>query len=211
MFFKTNAQDWPNLNRYKKTNITVVNNKEPVKAVFMGNSITEGWMKYDSAFFKDNHYVNRGISGQTSPQMLLRFTQDVLDLQPKVVVILAGTNDIAENTGPITDKEILDNIKAMAALAKANNIKIILCSILPASYFPWRKGLHPDKRIPRVNTLIQNYAKDNHLGYVDYFSAMANKKNGLIEEYGNDAVHPNEKGYQIMAPLVKSAIEKILK
>lgn len=204
------AQDWANLNKYKKENEAIINNADTVNAVFMGNSITEGWFRFDSAFFKDNNYVNRGIGGQTSPQMLLRFTQDVLDLKPRAVVILAGTNDIAENTGPMTDKAILDNIKAMATLANAHQIKVILCSVLPASHFPWRKGLKPNERIPKVNALIQQYAEENGFGYVDYFSAMANGKNGLIDEYGYDAVHPNEKGYAVMKPLVQKAIDKVL-
>jgi len=215
-FFKPknliSAQDWANLNRYKNENSALVapqNNENRI--VFMGNSITEAWATYDSLFFKENPYINRGISGQTTPQMLLRFKADVIDLKPKTVVLLAGTNDLAENTGPTTFDAIMNNIISMVQLAKVNGIKVVLSSILPAYDYPWKKGLYPNEKIPALNKLIKTYADDNSIIYLDYFSAMIDEKNGLIDDYTYDGVHPNKKGYNIMKPLVKDAIEKTLK
>jgi lysophospholipase L1-like esterase len=162
-------------------------------------------------FFKDRPYINRGISGQTTPQMLLRFRQDVIDLQPKAVVILAGTNDIAGNTGPSTLEMIEDNLASMAQLAKANGIKVILCSVLPAFDYPWRPGMEPNVKIPELNKWIKAYAEKNKFIYVDYFSAMADDRNGLPSDLSKDGVHPNKKGYEIMQPMVEKAIAKALK
>lgn len=167
----------------------------------------------DSVFsiFKENHnYINRGISGQTSPQMLLRFRSDVIDLHPEAVVILSGINDIAGNTGPSTLQMIMDNIISMAELAKANNIDVILCSVLPAYDFPWNPGLEPAMKIVALNKMIKKYAIENQLTFVDYFSAMVDDKNGLKAEYSEDGVHPNTKGYSIMEPLVNKAIKKVI-
>lgn len=147
-------------------------------------------------------YVNRGISGQTTPQMLVRFRQDVINLKPSVVVILAGINDIAGNTGPSTIEGIADNIMSMAELAKANNIKVVLCSVLPAFDFPWRQGLEPAEKVVKLNALLKSYAEKHNFVYVDYFTAMANESNGLKNELGNDGVHPNATGYSIMEPLI---------
>ncbi len=203
--------DWANLKQFKDDNKEL---GEPAKGeqrvVFMGNSITIGWINKCPDFFEGRSYINRGISGQTTPQMLLRFRQDVIDLQPKAVVILAGTNDIAGNTGPSTQKMIEDNIASMTQLAQANNIKVILCSVLPASDYPWSKGLHPDKKIPELNKWIKEFAQTHDCIYVDYFSALVNNENGMDSVFSKDGVHPTEKGYAVMAPLVEQAISQAL-
>lgn len=207
----SNAQDWPNLQRYQKENEALpVLQPDEKRVVFMGNSITEGWAHLHPEFFKDNNYVNRGIGGQTTPQMLIRFRQDVIHLGPAAVVILAGVNDIAENTGPSTLYMTFDNIVSMTELAKANNIKVILCSLLPAYDFPWRPGLEPAEKVMQLNTMLKDYAMENNITYVDYFTPMANNANGLKEELGDDGIHPNLQGYLIMEPLVQDAITQVL-
>lgn len=209
-FYMVEAQDWQNLNRYQKENKELMTfGIDENRVVFMGNSITEGWLKIRPDFFKNKPYVNRGVSGQTTPQMLLRFKQDVINLKPSVVVILAGVNDIAENTGPITIDNIFNNIISMIELAKVNNIKVILCSVLPVLDFPWRRGLKPSGKIINLNNLLRGYAKQHSLVYVDYFSIMVNSSNGLIEAYGYDGVHPNELGYSIMEPLLEKGITEV--
>lgn len=180
------------------------------RIVFYGNSITIGWLHSMPSFFEGKPYINRGISGQTTPQMLVRFRQDVIDLQPKVVVILAGTNDIAGNTGPITLEQILANIISMSQLAKSNNIQVVLSSVLPASDYTWKPGMQPNIKIPKLNAMIKAYALSNELVYLDYFSALVNKENGMNKELAADGVHPTKKGYEIMAPLAEKAIEKAL-
>jgi lysophospholipase L1-like esterase len=204
-------QDWPNLNRFEADNEKIKSSSDKNRVVFMGNSIIEGWIRADSAFFADNPYIDRGISGQTSPQMLLRFRQDVIDLHPAVVVILAGTNDIAQNTGPMTPEQSLGNIISMAELAKANHIRVVISSVLPAYDFPWRKGLAPAEKIFQLNTMLKNYADKNHIVYLDYFSAMADERNGLPETLSKDGVHPNLAGYKIMEPLAQKAIAEAMK
>lgn len=210
--FQAQAQDWPNLARYEKENASL---PRPLpgenRIVFMGNSITEQWKKIDSAFFANKNYVNRGISGQTSSQMLVRFRQDVILLQPKLVVISAGTNDIAENTGPISLENILNNIIAMCDMAKANHIKVVLTSVLPAKAFSWRKQLEPAPRIIALNKMIKGYAAVNHLVYVDYHSAMADADGGLKASFSKDGVHPNLMGYKVMEPLVVYGITRALR
>jgi lysophospholipase L1-like esterase len=205
------AQDWANLNHYKSKNekLSLPSSNEN-RVVFMGNSITESWGSMCPEFFSKKSYINRGISGQTTPQMLIRFRADVIDLKPKVVVILAGTNDIAGNTGPTTLKTISDNIFSMAELAKSNGIKVILSSVIPAYDFPWRTGLNPSEKIIKLNELIKNYAVKNGIEYLDYFTPMVDQKNGLKDEYTYDGVHPNKKGYQLMEPLAEEAIRKVL-
>lgn len=204
--------DWANLKQFQEANSTLgAPAEDEQRVVFMGNSITIGWINTCPDFFKDRPYINRGISGQTTPQMLLRFKQDVINLQPKVVVILAGTNDIAGNTGPSTQKMIEDNLACMVQLAQANNIEVILCSVLPASDYPWRPGLNPDKKIPALNKWIEQYAKQNNCIYVDYFSVLANEENGMNKDLAYDGVHPTAAGYAIMAPLVEEAIQKAKK
>ncbi|MGB5228397.1 MAG: SGNH/GDSL hydrolase family protein [Eudoraea sp.] len=211
MYSLLSAQDWAQLAHFEKANNELsmpANNEDRV--VFMGNSITIGWSNHQPQFFKDKPYVNRGISGQTTPQMLVRFRQDVIDLKPKVVVILAGTNDIAGNTGPSTLQMIADNVMSMAELADANGIKVVLCSVLPAYDYPWRKGLMPNEKIPALNKIIKSYAGSKDFVYLDYFTAMTDGKNGLKEDLGSDGVHPNKKGYELMAPLAEKAIAKAL-
>lgn len=205
------AQDWADLAHFKKANSLVEAPAENEnRVVFMGNSITIGWLKARPSFFKNKPYINRGISGQTTPQMLLRFRQDVIDLEPKIVVILAGTNDIAGNTGPATLAMIMNNIKGMAELAKSNNIKVILSSTLPAYDYPWRPGLKPNEKIPVLNTMIKEYAETNEHIYLDYFSAMADDRNGLPKKYAADEVHPTIEGYKVMEPMLEAAIKKAL-
>lgn len=206
------GQDWPNLNRYKKENFKIALNLiEHNRVVFMGNSITEGWLSKSPDFFKNRNYINRGISGQTTPQMLLRFRQDVVDLKPAIVVILAGINDIAQNTGPYSVEDTSGNIFSMCELAKQNDIKVIICSVLPVIDFPWRSGLEPAQKIIDLNNILKSYASKHELEYVDYYSAMVNEKMGLKEGLGTDGVHPNEAGYSIMEPILQKTISKLLK
>ena len=203
--------DWANMKRYRQQDSTIrYSSTEEDKVVFMGNSITEGWERADPEFFKRNHYINRGISGQTTPQMLLRFRQDVIDLHPKIVVILAGTNDIAGNTGPTTLEAIYGNIVSMTELAKVNHIKVIISSILPVYDYPWRPGLQPAGKIIRLNHMLKEYAIKNNAIYLDYFSSMADDRNGMKSKYSEDGVHPNASGYKIMEPLVERAISGAL-
>ncbi|MEI7502701.1 MAG: SGNH/GDSL hydrolase family protein, partial [Paludibacter sp.] len=178
---------------------------------FMGNSITQGWKEKSPGFFTQNPYICRGISGQTTPQMLVRFRQDVIDLQPKVVVILAGTNDIAGNTGPSTLEMIMDNLASMAEVAKANGIQVVLCSVLPAFDYPWRKGLEPNLKIPALNEMIKSYCIKNDIIYLDYFTPMADERNGMKAALTTDGVHCTIDGYKVMEPLAQAAIEKALK
>jgi len=201
------AQDWANLKRFQQENSELLLPKaNEHRVIFMGNSITEGWLSIRPEFFKNKPYVNRGISGQTTPQMLLRFRQDVINLKPSTVVLLAGINDIAENTGPSTIEMIANNIISMAELAKANQIKVIICSVLPANNFPWRKGIKPAEKVRKLNLILQLYSYKNKLAYVDYYSAMVNDSHGLKKELGEDGIHPNKKGYLIMEPILEKAI-----
>ena len=206
MTFNSRAQDWPNLKRYQAANDTAKN----VQVVYLGDSITDFWLRNSPAFFTDNKYADRGISGQVSPQMLLRFRQDVIALKPKSVVILCGTNDIAGNTGPSTLEMIEDNIRSMCELAKANKIKVVLCSVLPANKFGWKPSLQPADSIIALNTWIKKYSKEKHLGYADYYSAMVDEQKGLKKELSKDGVHPNKEGYTIMEEIVQPIIKRIL-
>lgn len=208
----TRAQDWPNLSEYRAANASLPDpGPGEARVVFLGNSITIGWLHAVPEFFRGRPYLNRGIGGQTTPQMLLRFRQDVIDLQPKVVLILAGTNDIAGNTGPMTLEQILGNLKSMAELARANGIEPVLCSVLPARDYPWRPGLRPDVEIPRLNAMLRSYARDHGLIYLDYFSALANGENGMDASLAEDGVHPTRRAYEIMAPLAEAAIDQALR
>ncbi len=203
--------DWPNFAKYQEDNIKIGLPKPGEnRIVFMGNSITEGWAYVYPDFFEGKPFINRGISGQTTPQMLVRFRADVVNLKPKVVVILAGTNDIAENTGPSTLEMIENNLASMVDIATTNNIKVILCSVLPAYDYPWRPGLNPAEKIVNLNKWIKGYAAKNEIIYVDYFTPMADERNGLKKEYSEDGVHPNQKGYEVMAPLLEKAIANAL-
>ena len=214
---KINSQDWnefANTSRYDKANLELklhatANNR----VVFMGNSITEGWVQMRPDFFDNRDYINRGIGGQTTPQMLLRFRQDVVDLNPKVVVILAGTNDIAGNSGYISLEAIISTIKSMAEIANANDIKVIISSILPAIDYPWKPGLDPASKIITINKALKVFSEENNFIYLDYYSAMVDDKGGLkVPEYtaANDLVHPNKDGYLVMEKLAEIAIKKAL-
>ena len=206
-----NAQMMINLNKYKEENSNLGLPKQGEnRIIFMGNSITEDWKSLSPNFFLDNNYVNRGIGGETSTQMLLRFRSDVINLKPSAVVILAGINDIAENQGPISIPDIARNIFFMSQLASENNIKVILCSVLPAYDFPWRPGLNPKDKVISLNDLIQKHAQEKSFEYVDYFSSMVDERKGLIKEYGNDEVHPNLEGYRVMESIIQKSINKVL-
>jgi lysophospholipase L1-like esterase len=205
------AQDWPQLQKYQSDNAKILDEKTPVKVVFMGNSITQGWADMRPEFFKDHGFIGRGIGGQTTPQMLLRLRQDVLDLKPEAVVILAGINDIAQNTGPITLKETLGNIQSMAELALAHGINPIICSVLPANSFPWRPEIIPTQLVIDLNSQLQRWALEKNLVYVDFYTPMVDEKLGLKSHLGYDPVHPNVAGYQVMEPILLKALNQLLK
>jgi len=205
------AQDWPQLQKYQSDNAKILDEKTPVKVVFMGNSITQGWADMRPEFFKDHGFIGRGIGGQTTPQMLLRLRQDVLDLKPEAVVILAGINDIAQNTGPITLKETLGNIQSMAELALAHGINPIICSVLPANSFPWRPEITPTQLVIDLNSQLQRWALEKNLVYVDFYTPMVDEKLGLKSHLGYDPVHPNVAGYQVMEPILLKALNQLLK
>ena len=215
----TRLRDWANLARYRDANRSLPPAGGDARVVFMGDSITDLWQQPRfGGFFPGKPYVDRGISGQTTPQMLLRFRPDVLDLSPKVVVILAGTNDIAGNTGPMTNEEIEGNLASMAELARAHNIRVVLASVTPVSGYHVAQPngvpqttLRPMTRIQAVNTWIQSYAASHGDVYLDYFSAMTDGSGVLKAEFSEDDLHPNAKGYAVMAPLAEAAIVKALK
>lgn len=206
---ESRLRDWPDLARYREADAKLgPAAKGEARVVFLGDSITEFWNLPDS--FPGKPYVNRGISGQTTPQILLRFRQDVIALKPKVVVILAGTNDIAENTGPITLAAIEDNLISMVDLAKKNGIRVVLSSVLPASSYSWRPQIPPVEKIRALNDWMKDYATRERLVFLDYHSAMANDERGLKAELSDDGVHPNKAGYAVMAPLAEKAIVRVL-
>jgi lysophospholipase L1-like esterase len=206
------SQDWPYLNRYQTENDKLSPLKlGEKKIVFMGDSITELWSVVHPSFFSEKSYINRGIGGQTSPQMLVRFRADVIALKPSVVVLLAGANDIAQNTGPSTLEMIANNIFSMVELAEANHIKVILCSVLPVFDFYWRQGLEPAGKIVTLNKMISEYAYTNAIPYVDYYSAMVDEQKGLKSIFSEDGVHPNKAGYEVMITLAHEAIRLALK
>nr|WP_309671187.1 SGNH/GDSL hydrolase family protein [Gemmatimonas sp.] len=203
--------DWANLARFRSANARVgAPRAGEQRVVFMGNSITEAWAPHFATMFPNKPYIGRGISGQTTPQMLVRFRQDVVALAPAVVVILAGTNDIAGNTGPSTLEMIEDNIASMAEIAQANGIRVVLSSVLPVFDYPWKPGLEPAPKIVALNAWLKQYAGTHHAVYVDYHTPMADERMGLKRELGDDGVHPNMAGYRLMAPLVESAIRAAL-
>jgi lysophospholipase L1-like esterase len=205
-------KDWAWVKRYEADN-----EKMPAPAagekrvIFMGNSITEGWINTDPDFFKGRPYINRGIGGQTTPQMLVRFREDVINLKPAVVVILAGINDIAENTGPAKLEDVAGNIFSMAELARAAKIKVVLSSVLPAVAFPWHPGIDPRDTISKLNAMLKAYAEKNKLGYIDYYSTMVGADRGMKPGLAIDGVHPNISGYKLMEPLAEKEIVKMLK
>jgi len=204
--------DWPNLAKYRDANAKLgAPAANENRVVFMGNSITEGWTQYFPTMFPGKPYINRGIGGQTTPQMVVRFRQDVIALKPKVVVILAGINDIAGNTGPSTLEMIEDNLQAMTEMAKANGIRVVLSSVLPAYDFPWRPGMQPAPKVVALNAWMKGYAAKVGAIYLDYHSAMADSRQGMREGLSSDGVHPTEAGYRVMAPLVEKAIAEALR
>lgn len=203
--------DWPNLKKYAQENQDLASVSNKGRIVLMGDSITELWLQADSDFFQNKAYVNRGIGGQTTSQILLRFRQDVIELQPEIVVILAGINDIAENTGPISLENILGNIISMVELAKANKIKVVLSSVLPANKFPWRPDLQPADKVIELNVMLKKYSQEHDILYIDYYSKMADAQKGLDAKLTNDGVHPTVNGYKIMEPLFEEAIAKAKK
>lgn len=203
--------DWANLKRYQADNAQLgAPRPDEDRVVFFGNSITEAWAPMFATTFPGKPYIGRGISGQTTPQMLVRFRQDVVALRPKVVVILAGTNDIAGNTGPSTNEMIADNLRGMTEIARANGIRVVLSSVLPVFDYPWKPGLQPAPRIIALNTWMQRYAEEIGETYLDYHSAMTDARGGLPPSLADDGVHPNAAGYRMMAPLVEAAIAKAL-
>jgi len=209
--FENMKNDWANLSRYRAENQKAgLPAPDENRVVFMGNSITDFWSEICPEFFSAKPYINRGISGQTTPQMLVRFRSDVINLKPKVVVILAGTNDIAGNTGPSTLEMIEDNLSSMADLAKINGIKVILSSVLPAYDYSWSPGQKPAEKIVALNKWIKEYAARKGFIYLDYFTSMADSRNGLKTEYSEDGVHPNLKGYKVMNLLADDAISRAL-
>lgn len=216
--FKTKAQtagerlrmDWAYIKRYENSNAALSASRSN-RVVFMGDSITDLWMLNDSLFFIQNKYIDRGISGQTTGQMLVRFRQDVINLKPAVVVILAGINDIAENNGPSRIDDIMGNIISMCELAKSNHIKVVLCSLLPARSIFWHQGINPIPLIEALNYKIKSYSREEHLIYLDYFFAMADNRRGLPQSLAKDGVHPTTQGYKLMEPLAVKAINEALK
>lgn len=211
MIYERNKVDWPFLNRYRDDNIKLgLPAAGEKRVVFMGNSITEGWKYLSPDFFSGRPYICRGISGQTTPQMLVRFRPDVIALKPEVVVILAGINDIAGNTGPASLEMIGDNIASMSELAKAHGIKVVLSSVLPAYDFPWNPGVYPAEKIILLNKWIKEYALDNGFHYIDYYSTMVDERKGLKPEFTADGVHPNTAGYKVMGHLAEKEIAKAL-
>jgi len=213
-------KDWPALARYRDDNGKVMPPaKSEKRVVFLGDSITDGWDNpSNGGFFPGKPYIDRGISGQTTPQMLIRFRRDVVELKPKVVVILAGTNDIAGNTGPMTLEAIEDNLLSMAQLARVNSIRVVFSSLLPVSDYEVRDGKQiiqtvrrPPEQIKALNKWMKEYAAQNRLTYLDYYSAMVDEKGFLKEELSNDGLHPNVKGYAVMNPLAEDAIASSLK
>ena len=204
--------DWPNLSRYQDENRSVgIPEKGKQRVVFMGDSITEEWSNLYADYFDTEGYINRGIGGQTTPQMLIRFKPDVIDLEPDIVVILAGTNDIAGNTGPSNVKMITDNIFSMTELARAHQIKVVLSSILPVFEYEWAKEIKDvPATIDSVNDELKKYVNDHGLVYLDYFSSMVDERKGLNKDYTYDGVHPNQDGYILMSSLAQKVLSRLL-
>ncbi len=204
--------DWANLERYREANARL---GPPAagehRVVFYGNSITDVWARHFPTMFPGKPYIGRGIGGQTTPQMLVRFRQDVVALRPKVVVILAGTNDIAGNTGPSSLEMIEDNLASMTEIARANGIRVVLSSVLPVFDYPWKPGLQPAPKIVALNAWMRRYAESVGETYLDYHSAMKDARDGLPPSLAADGVHPNEAGYRLIAPLAEAAIADALR
>jgi lysophospholipase L1-like esterase len=206
-------KDWPQLGRYATENAALAPPAaDEQRVVFYGDSITDAWGRRPGTgtFFPGKPYVNRGISGQTTPQMVVRFHQDVVDLKPKVVVILAATNDVAQNTGPMTPEMTMDNFKAMVEMARANGIKPVVASITPAGDYPWKKGMEPIGKIRALNAMLEAWCKAEKIVWVDYYSAMADDNGAMKPGLSKDGVHPTAEGYAIMGPLAEAGIQKAL-
>jgi lysophospholipase L1-like esterase len=218
---ETRLRDWPALARYRDENAkTSAPGKKEKRVVFLGDSITDGWHNpANGGFFLGKPYVNRGISGQTTPQMLIRFRPDVIALNPDVVVILAGTNDIAGNTGPMNLQAIEDNLTSIAELAHAHGIRVVFASLLPVSDYEKtpdgqprnQTTRRPPETIKALNEWMKKYAAENKMTYLDYYSAMVDDKGFLKDELSNDGLHPNAQGYQVMNPLAEKGIAESLK
>ena len=206
-------QDWANLNRYASENASVAApDSRENRVVFMGDSITDAWNKKEGRFFPGKPYFDRGISGQTTPQMLIRFRPDVIALKPKVVVILAGTNDLAGNTGPISVQATEDNLQSMAEIARVNGVGVVLSSIMPVcDYIRPQTERRPPAKIIEINQWMKKYAAERGFVYLDYYTPMLDDKNMLKKELTGDGLHPNDAGYAIMSPLAEQAIAKCLR
>jgi len=204
-------KDWASLTRYEDDNARLgAPAAGEQRVIYMGDSITDSWINDDPGFFRTNQYIDRGIGGQTTPQMVVRFREDVVNLHPQVVIILAGINDIAENTGPSKIENVAGNIFTMCELATVHGCKPILCSVLPTSSFPWHPGIDPIPPILKLNALLQDYAREHHLSYVDYYSALVAGDKGMQKDRAKDGLHPNLAGYKVMEPLAKAAIDQTL-
>ena len=203
------ARDYPDLCHFKSDNDALLKGAHPT-VVFMGDSITAAWGVGDPSLFSGG-VVDRGISGQTSPQMVVRFYQDVVALHPRAVHIMAGTNDVAGNTGPSSPEDFKNNIRAMVDLARANHIQVVLASILPAERFPWRPDIQPVEQIRQLNQWLQQFAGQHHLIYADYYSALTTPSGAFRPELSNDGVHPNSDGYAAMRPIADAALRKAVR
>ncbi len=204
-------QDWNQLGRYHADNLRLqALPADPKRVVFMGDSITDGWKLAE--YFPGRPYVNRGISGQTTQQMLVRMWPDVIRLKPAALIILAGTNDISRNTGPVTLQMITDGFQAMAELAKAHGIKVIFCSVMPVSDYTSRPqtARRPPVDILKLNAWLKEYAANNGLGFADYYAATVDERGFLKDGFSGDGLHPNAKGYELMVPVAEAAIRKLL-
>ncbi len=203
--------DWPQLARYREENSKL---RAPAsgeqRVVFYGDSITDGWGRLHGKFFPDMPWINRGISGQTTPQMLVRFRRDVLELHPEAVVILAGINDIAGNTGAESLNAVEDNFRSMVALAKSAHVRVVLSSVLPAARFPWHPGVDPRAEVAALNTWLQQFAGEQHLAYLNYFPALVGPDEGMKPGMSIDGIHPTDAGYAVMEPLARAAVTKAL-
>jgi lysophospholipase L1-like esterase len=203
--------DWAGLGRYREANAHLAFPRPgETRVVFFGDSITATWFDVAPAYFQNRPYLARGVSGQTTAQMLVRFRQDVLELKPAAVVILAGANDIAGNTGPYDPDATMNNLVSMVELARAHRIRVVLASVLPALDYPWNPKLHPTPMILALNARLQDYAARNGLVYLDYYAAMADRAGGLKADLSEDGVHPNSTGYGVMSPLADRSVEKAL-
>ena len=206
------AQDWFGFNRYKADNERIIASEDYPEVVFMGNSITDNWAYFHPEFFTEHHFCGRGISGQTSAQMLVRFTADVINLHPKAVVIMAGTNDVAHNDNFVDPEHVIENIVAMCDLARTHGIVPIISSIPPCSSFPWRKEIaNPGQTIVEINQALKAYADSHDMVYVDYHSALADENLGLPETLSDDGCHPYPDTYLTMEEMVLKAIQEALK